>query len=151
MATRHPLRPDHWALVGDGAATLAVFLLAFSAGKSTLLMSRGWKQRRSVSGVDRQRWTGTNALADDVESLARTFLEECGTLHSWNRHGLEGESNLMLVSFSLNGFPASLGIRNSGTQAKISVSLRLSPNIDTSEMDHLMSKITAHLASAMRP
>lgn len=151
MATRHPLRPGHWALVGDGAATLAVFLLAFSAGKSTLQMTRGWKQRRSVSGVDRQRWTGTNALADDVESLARTFLEECGTLHSWNRHGLEGESNLMLLSFSLNGFPASLGIRNSGTQAKISVSLRLSPNIDTSKMDHLMSKITAHLASAMRP
>ena len=113
-------------------------------------MTRGWKQRRSVKDVDRQRWSGSNELADEVEALARAFFEQCGDVDSWDRHGLEGESNLMLVSLRLNGSPASLGIRNSGTQAKISVSLRLAPDIDASPMEALMENITALLSSAMR-
>jgi phosphoglucosamine mutase len=150
MATRHPLASEKWALVGDGAATLTVFLLAFSCGHNDLHMNRGWKQRRSVKDVDRQRWSGSNELADEVEALALGFFERCGDVNSWDRHGLDGESNLMLVSFTLNGSPASLGIRNSGTQAKISVSLRLAPDIDASQVEALMDAITVHLSSAMR-
>lgn len=112
-------------------------------------MSRGWKQRRSVKNVDRSLWTGSNALADEVETIAQTFFNHQGTVGSWDRHGLEGESNLMLISFTLDGSPVSLGVRNSGTQAKISISLRLSPTIDSSDMGVVLDQITSLLSSAM--
>ena len=149
MATPHPHRADAWALVGDGAATLVCYLLAFSVGKKDHHMRRGWKQRRSVKDVDRSLWTGTNTLADEVETIAQNFFSQQGTVDSWDRHGLEGESNLMLISFTLDGSPASLGVRNSGTQAKISISLRLSPAIDSSDMGVVLEEITSLLTSAM--
>ena len=112
-------------------------------------MRRGWKQRRSVKDVDRSLWTGTNPLADEVETIAQNFFSQQGTVDSWDRHGLEGESDLMLISFTLDGSPASLGVRNSGTQAKISISLRLSPAIDSSDMGVVLEEITSLLTSAM--
>ena len=113
-------------------------------------MTRGWKQRRSVSGVDRSLWNGSNVLADEIEAMAHSFFEQQGTVQNWDRHGLEGEPNLMLISFELNGHPGSLGVRNSGTQAKISVSLRLSPNIAATEAPHLVESITQHLDAKMK-
>jgi phosphoglucosamine mutase len=145
-----PGKTGDWALVGDGAATLVAYLLAFSNQDATYHMKRGWKQRRSVSGVDRTLWTGQNRLADQAESIAKDFFEQQGTVEQWNRHGLEGESNLMLISFEVDGHPASLGIRNSGTQAKISVSLRLSPNINPANAPDLMSSLTNLLGAEMK-
>ena len=89
-------------------------------------------------------------LADEIEAMARSFFIQQGSLQQWNRHGLEGEPNLMLISFELNGHPGSLGVRNSGTQAKISVSLRLSPNIDATEAPNLVESITQHLDAKMK-
>ena len=150
MPTPLPGKTGDWALVGDGAATLVAYLLAFSNQDATYHMKRGWKQRRSVSGVDRTLWTGQNRLADQAESIAKDFFEQQGTVEQWNRHGLEGESNLMLISFEVDGHPASLGIRNSGTQAKISVSLRLSPNINPANAPDLMSSLTNLLGAEMK-
>jgi phosphomannomutase len=150
MPTPFPGRTGDWALVGDGAATLVAYLLAFSNQDAAYHMKRGWKQRRSVSGVDRTLWTGRNDLADQVESIARAFFEQQGTVKQWNRHGLEGESNLMLISFEVDGHPASLGVRNSGTQAKISVSLRLSPNINPANAPDLMRSLTSLLDAKMK-
>ena len=113
-------------------------------------MQRGWKQRQSVKDVDRTLWTGKNQLADEIETMAKSFFSQHCEVGSWNRHGLEGEPNLMLISFTLDGSPASLGVRNSGTQAKISVSLRLSPEIDSTSMDDAIHQITSHLAKTMR-
>ena len=114
-------------------------------------MKRGWKQRTSISGVDRTKWTGSNALADEVETLAKSFFNTQGTVEGWDRHGLDGEQNLMLIAFSLNGAPVSLGIRNSGTQAKISVSLRLSPSVDAGNMPVFLNAVTTLLRKAMVP
>ena len=150
MPTPHPHKSGEWALVGDGAATLVAYLLARSNGDDTNQMTRGWKQRRSVSGVDRSLWNGSNVLADEIEAMAHSFFEQQGTVQHWDRHGLEGEPNLMLISFELNGHPGSLGVRNSGTQAKISVSLRLSPNIAATEAPHLVESITQHLDVKMK-
>ena len=150
MPTPHPHKSGEWALVGDGAATLVAYLLARSNGGESNQMVRGWKQRRSVKGVDRSLWNGTNMLADEIEAMARSFFEQQGNLQHWNRHGLEGEPNLMLVSFELNGHPCSLGVRNSGTQAKISVSLRLSPNIEAHDAPLLIEAITHHLDAKMK-
>ena len=150
MPTPHPHKGGEWALVGDGAATLVAYLLARSNGGESNQMVRGWKQRRSVKGVDRSLWDGTNMLADEIEAMARSFFEQQGNLQHWNRHGLEGEPNLMLVSFELNGHPCSLGVRNSGTQAKISVSLRLSPNIEAHDAPLLIEAITHHLDAKMK-
>ncbi len=113
-------------------------------------MLRGWKSRQSVKDVDRGLWTGSNALADEIETMAKAFFAQRGEVSDWDRHGLDGEANLMLMSFNLDGFPASLGVRNSGTQAKISVSLRLSPSIDSSRMGHLMKSLTDHLSMSMQ-
>lgn len=150
MPTPHPHKGGEWALVGDGAATLVAYLLARSNDGDSNQMVRGWKQRRSVNGVDRSLWNGTNMLADEVEAMTRSFFEQQGNLQHWDRHGLEGEPNLMLVSFELNGHPGSLGVRNSGTQAKISVSLRLSPNIEAGDAPHLIEAITHHLDAKMK-
>ena len=150
MATAHPSVENGWALVGDGAATLVAYLLALSATESGPQMQRGWKQRQSVKDVDRTLWTGKNQLADEIETMAKSFFSQHCEVGSWNRHGLEGEPNLMLISFTLDGSPASLGVRNSGTQAKISVSLRLSPEIDSTSMDDAIHQITSHLAKTMR-
>ena len=58
---------------------------------------------------------GSNSLSDEVEAIASDFLGEM------NRSGLVGEPNLMLLE--KDGI--SIGIRNSGTQAKTNVSLRV--------------------------
>jgi phosphoglucosamine mutase len=148
MPTPHPHRENEWALVGDGAASLVCYLLAHNKGNH---MKRGWKQRTSISGVDRTKWTGSNALADEVETLAQSFFNTQGTVEGWDRHGLDGEQNLMLIAFSLNGAPVSFGIRNSGTQAKISVSLRLSPSVDAGNMPVFLNAVTTLLRKAMVP
>jgi hypothetical protein len=81
---------------------------------------RGYKQRTSITNSVRSRWTGKNVLADTVEHIATTKLG------AMKRHGLIGESNLMLLEIE----GVSIGIRNSGTQAKTNVSLRISPGYD---------------------
>ena len=138
-----------WSLVGDGAATLAAYLLTQSIAQSEALMTRGWKQRVSVKDVNRELWNGKNTLSDEIEGIARTHLQQCGELSLWNRHGLEGEANLMLIEAQLDGFPISLGIRNSGTQAKISISLRLSASLKHEAIASLMPLLASHLAEAM--
>ena len=58
--------------------------------------------------------------------MVRTHLELAGDVGNWQRMGLEGESNLMLLRCQYNGMDVSFGLRNSGTQEKTSISLRFS-------------------------
>lgn len=149
LPSPHPHHKHQWNLVGDGAATLVVYLLTRGIAHPEALMERGWKQRVSVQNVHRELWDGQNKLSDEIEELARSHLEQCGELSQWTRHGLEGEENLMLIEACLGGAPLSLGIRNSGTQAKISISLRLSSSLEPKEVALLMPKLAGHLAEAM--
>ena len=105
--------------------TLLLALLAFeSAGTDS--MRKGWKKRLSVKNPNRWMWDGRNELADTVEGMVRTHLELAGDVGNWQRMGLEGESNLMLLRCQFNGMDVSFGLRNSGTQEKTSISLRFS-------------------------
>ena len=150
LPSPHPHFEGQWSLVGDGSATLVAYLLARSVAKRELLMKRGWKQRISVQRVRRELWDGNNNLSDEIESIARTHFEGCGEVTQWNRHGLEGEANLMLIEALLDGKPLSLGVRNSGTQAKISISLRLESSLGHESIAPIMPVIANHLGDAMR-
>ena len=108
-------------LVGDGVASMLIVLCAMSCEERNNAFSRGFKQRTSIKDSNRSRWTGRNDLADTVEHIA---TQKLGPL---NRRGLVGEANLML----LEGEGVSIGIRNSGTQAKTNVSLRVAPGVDS--------------------
>ena len=122
LPSPHP-NGSAWSLVGDGAMTLLMSLLSLQYSSSPS-MDKGWKRRVSVTNPNRWMWDGKNQYADSVESMAITHLALAGEVTNWQRMGLEGEPNLMLIRCQLNGSDVSLGIRNSGTQAKTSVSLR---------------------------
>ena len=122
LPSPHP-NGSTWSLVGDGAMTLIMSLLSMQHSSSSS-MEKGWKRRVSVTNPNRWMWDGKNQYADSVESMAITHLALAGEVTNWQRTGLEGEPNLMLIRCQLNGNDVSLGIRNSGTQAKTSVSLR---------------------------
>jgi phosphoglucosamine mutase len=118
MSTPHP--HGGRALVGDGAASLFAVLCAIGGEQSSEEFIRGFKHRVSIKDADRSLWTGSNDLAVTVEKIAADILGDIDC------HGLEGEPNLMMLE--KDGI--SIGIRNSGTQAKTNVSLRIAPGID---------------------
>ena len=125
LASPHPNQSENWSLVGDGAMTLVAFLLATTKLELTSLMQRGWKQRQSVKGVDRSKWDGSNDLSDIVEKTLFHKLSDFSEVSQWHRTTIDGEPNLMLITCLFANTKLSIGVRNSGTQAKISVSARL--------------------------
>ena len=47
---------------------------------------------------------GRNELSDTVETMIRTHLELAGNVENWQRTGLEGEANLMLIRCQRNAW-----------------------------------------------
>ena len=137
MSTPHP--HGGRALVGDGAASLFAVLCAIGAEQSSHEFNRGFKHRVSIDKTDRSLWTGANELADKVQKIAEDILGEL------DRHGLEGEPNLMM----LESEGISIGIRNSGTQAKTNVSLRIAPGLDLEKPKAAAQKIIELLRVAL--
>jgi translation initiation factor 2 gamma subunit (eIF-2gamma) len=82
-------------------------------------MQRGFKQRISIKGSDRTRWNGENELATKVVSIITE------TLDNPEIKKVPGEKNLLLAL----GDDYSIGVRNSGTEAKTNISLRLAAGI----------------------
>ena len=121
----HPNSMNQWSLVGDGTMTLVAYLLAIHTCDETNLMQRGWKKRQSVKNVDRNKWDGKNQFSNDIESLIKQTLAKHNSVSNWARTTISGEANLMAITCNYGGSLLSIGIRNSGTQAKISVSARL--------------------------
>ena len=150
LPSRHPLNEHKWSLVGDGAATLTAFLLAYSNHNPANSMKRGWKKRKSATDINRDLWDGVNSLSDQIEQMAHQELLSLGSVNNWQRSRLEGEKNLMLIHANFNNQELSLGIRNSGTQAKISVSLRLSSSINIEGLDELVNNLVNHLKTNMK-
>jgi len=109
-------------LVGDGIASMFAVLCSMGCDSRQEKFQRGYKNRVSISPSNRNLWDGGNHLADKVESIAEKYLGEM------NRSGLVGENNLMLLE---NG-KTSIGVRNSGTQAKTNISLRVAPGVENS-------------------
>ena len=112
-------------------------------------MKRGWKKRKSATEVNRDFWDGVNVLSDEVEQMAKKGLANLGSITNWQRSRLKGEKNLMLIHANFNNEELSLGIRNSGTQAKISVSLRLSSGDNIDGLDQLVDSLVSHLKIKM--
>ena len=127
-------------LVGDGVASMLVVLCAMSCTSRVERFQRGFKSRVSISPSNRSKWNGSNSLSDEVEAIASDFLGEM------NRSGLVGEPNLMLLE--KNGI--SIGIRNSGTQAKTNVSLRVAAGIDYSAAADAVAKISELLQDRLQ-
>ena len=126
MASPHPEIENKWSLVGDGAATLISQLLVRALQYNNENMSptfkSGWKKRISISDSDRTKWTGDGKLADSVESMIIEYFGQEGC--SLSRKSIEGETSLLLLTGDVNSIPISVGIRNSGTQEKTSITLR---------------------------
>ena len=126
LASPHPEIENKWSLVGDGAATLISQLLVRALQYNNKNMvppfKTGWKKRTSITNSDRTKWTGEGRLADNVESMIIEYFgkEVC----SISRKSIEGETSLLLLVGDINSIPISIGIRNSGTQEKTSVTLR---------------------------
>jgi len=148
MPTPHPLKQNHWSLAGDGAATLLSQLCArLALGPSRKTLERGWKGRVSVTGVDRSRWNGRNELATKVGEIVDNTLSEA-TLKSVE---VEGETSLLLLEGTLDGEAVSIGIRNSGTEAKTSVSMRSSSQNNVESLTALMNQLGDFLSENLIP
>lgn len=142
----HPHLDATWSLVGDGAATLCAVLLAASAADGDSF-ERGWKQRNSIKESHRERW---HADADVFAKTEQTLLSALQNLgFEAQRRRIEGEDHLLLVHGTSEVGVASFGIRNSGTQAKTSLSVRLSRNVPNEAFINLLSDVQAGLTDVL--
>ncbi|CAI8208716.1 MAG: Phosphoglucosamine mutase [Methanobacteriota archaeon] len=125
----HPKHKNQWSLVGDGVMTLVYTILARCVLKSlngNNGFKSGWKLRKSVKDVDRKLWDGKNELSFQIQNLAEEWFTNNSNLTKLSRVEINGSTSLLLLRGEVEKFSFSLGIRNSGTESKISVSLRLS-------------------------
>ena len=150
-----PFSQNKWGLVGDGAMTLISTILARSVLKSLDTNNKfqsGWKLRKSVKGVDRKLWDAKNELSVEIHELAEEwFTNNSGSTKLSNKN-INGSKSLLLLQGDIENLPFSLGIRNSGTEPKISVSLRLSPGckeLISSEPSELVEILCEHLSRNM--
>ena len=144
---QHPGRGGDWSLVGDGAASLCAFLLA-QDGSNSRSFNRGWKRRVSVKKSHRERWQRGNTLQKTVSERILTALKDNG-IEAGTRT-ISGEENLLLVHGKGLEGTLSFGIRNSGTQAKTSLSLRLSPELKSETFLPLLEDIESLLSEALQ-
>ncbi|MBL6732016.1 MAG: hypothetical protein ISP82_03570 [Candidatus Poseidoniaceae archaeon] len=149
LAAPHPNSSNQWSLVGDGTMTLVAYLIAIHTCDETNLMKRGWKNRQSVKNVDRGKWDGKNQLSDDIEHLLKQTLTTHNSVVNWSRGTISGEPNLMAITCNYGGNMLSIGIRNSGTQAKISVSARLEYGGDSNGIQTAIDSVCQQLAKIM--
>lgn len=126
-------------LVGDGVASLLAVICAISVEERPAEFERGFKRRISINNTNRSLWTGDNELADQIEHIASTIIG------GFQRQSIEGEPNLMMMKTE----GVSIGIRNSGTQAKTNVSLRCSPGINTQKPLEIVKLIVKALTEAL--
>jgi len=149
MAAPHPTIPNNWSLVGDGIMTLMSYLISLQNCTEISLMKRGWKKRQSVKNIDRSQWDGMNKLSNEVEHILKTTLKNHSTIEGWERGKVEGEQNLMMIACKYGGKQLSIGIRNSGTQEKISISARLEQGGNYNGIPETMNQVCEHLANNM--
>jgi phosphoglucosamine mutase len=120
MTTPCPQVEGKWGLVGDGAITLLATLCAMANSVQENEFAAGWKSRQSISPSDRSKWDGANENAQLILELLNNRHPEV----SWKTEKVNGEENLLLVKGEVQGYLCSVAVRNSGTQAKTSISIR---------------------------
>ena len=140
--------PDGWSLVGDGAASLVAVLLAGLGRRGAVRQPGGWKKRVSIAPADRSRWTGEGPLADAVLATVHAVLPHAAEVAAG---GLEAEPNLLMVQGTVDGVRFSLGVRNSGTQAKTSLSARADHPRAMAQLDALLMALDDVLRPELTP
>tara|TARA_B100001113_G_C21119238_1_gene626639 strand:- start:777 stop:2465 length:1689 start_codon:yes stop_codon:yes gene_type:complete len=129
LPIQHPNNKGKWSLVGDGLMTFLYTILARCVlnknGKRDNFIP-GWKLRKSVKGVNRSLWDGKNDLSTKAQKIVEDWFDTNSNLTNLSNKEIEGSTSLLLLEGHVEDLPFSLGIRNSGTESKISVSLRLS-------------------------
>ena len=119
-------------------------LLAGLGRQGGVQATGGWKRRTSIAPSDRSRWTGSGPLAEAVRSAVASTLPDAVEVSAG---GLEAEPNLLLVQGTVNGARFSFGVRNSGTQAKTSLSART----DDPRLEDRMMALLQAVDDALRP
>ena len=142
----HPTDDARWSLVGDGAATLCAVLQAADRGAS-VAFKRGWKSRISVTESHRERWHPEAEVFETVAGRIEHHLQN--HVGPSTRRTVRGEKNLLLIHAEGAGGAVSVGIRNSGTQAKTTLSVRLAPGIPAEPFEGLMVEVHDLLAAAL--
>ena len=140
--------PSGWSLVGDGAASLVAVFLAGLGRRGAVRQAGGWKKRVSIAPADRSRWTGDGPLADAVLATVHAALPHAAEITAG---GLDAEPNLLMVQGTINGTRFSLGVRNSGTQAKTSLSARVDHPRAAAQMEALLTALDGVLRPALTP
>jgi phosphoglucosamine mutase len=133
LPIQHPKNSNQWGLVGDGVMTLVYTILARCVLRSSGVnngFKSGWKLRKSVKGVNRKLWDGKNELSIQIHKLAEDWFITNSNSTNLSSIEINGSTSLLLLQGEIESLPFSLGIRNSGTEPKISVSLRLSPGCE---------------------
>ena len=131
--------------MGDGAATLCAVLLAASDADGDSF-ERGWKQRNSIKKAIENAGTPMLTFCQTEQTLL-SALQNLG--FEAQRRRIEGEDHLLLVHGTSEVGVASFGIRNSGTQAKTSLSVRLSRNVPNEAFINLLSDVQASLTAVL--
>ena len=142
----HPDLHGAWSLVGDGAATLCAVLLAAS-NQEGLTFERGWKKRVAIKDSRRERWVASSDLFSSTERRLQSALKQLG--FDVQRRRVEGEPDLLLMHGTSGDEVVSFGVRNSGTQAKTSLSVRLSKDIDPQPFEDLLETVVVGLRAAL--
>ena len=142
----HPIHDSVWSLVGDGAATLCATLLAAGSSEDESF-PRGWKQRVSIKDSQRERWSDGTALFASTEGTIMHAMERMG--FNAQRRRINGENDLLLIHGESSLGVASFGVRNSGTQAKTSLSVRLSRGLDAEPFEALLNGVKTTLTEAL--
>ena len=132
--------------MGDGAATLCAVLLAASDADGDSF-ERGWKQRNSIKESHRERWHANADVFAQTEQTLLSTLQNLG--FEAQRRRIEGEDHLLLVHGTSEVGVVSFGIRNSGTQAKTSLSVRLSRSVPNEAFITLLSDVQASLTEVL--
>ncbi len=155
LPVKHPINNNSWSLVGDGLMTFLYTILArcviYSNRKKNNFLS-GWKLRKSVKGVNRKLWSGNNELSKKAKEIVEEWFKTNSNVKEIIKKEINGSTSLLLLEGEIDDLPFSVGIRNSGTEPKISVSLRLSAGCKekiSSEPSILVEKLCKFLSLNM--
>ena len=86
-------------------------------------------------------------FSDRIEEIIQTALK--GRTVNLERRGVEGEPGLFLLRGDIDGIETSFGIRNSGTEAKTSLSIRAKSELDG--LEEIAEKISDLLQMELVP
>lgn len=128
------------SLVGDGIATM---LRCLQFGTQLPSFPRGQKQRISISNPHRSRWNPDSELFDECLRTCTDMLSHQG--FEALQRTIEGESSLLFLEFSNKEGHGTIGIRNSGTQEKTNLSIRLSQGLDMNTIKPLVEQLQSIL------